>query len=135
MSGIKGGVRNRWQIVAVVGLIAALSGCAATGGAEEADLERRVAQATTPADHLALAEYFDRRAAVAERQRDEWQALRKYYERTPASTFYPIGTVPGMLSHYDQLIQDEESSARQCRALGQLHRGLGDDAAGRREAR
>lgn len=134
MHRLKGDAR-RLIFAVVVALSTALSGCAATGGAEEADLERRVAQATTPADHLALAAYFDQRAAAAERQRDEWRALRRHYERTPASTFYPIGTAPGMLSHYDQLIQDEESSARQLRALGQLHRGLADDAAGRREAR
>lgn len=124
----------RWAVCLPLALTVFFSACATVSGITEANLAQRVEQATTPADHLNLAAYFDDQAAAAERQRDKWRQLRKYYEHKPASLFYPIGTVPGMLAHYDQLIQDQQNSADECRALARVHRGLAEQVSGDKAA-
>lgn len=111
----------------------ALAGCASassTAAPSERAIEQRVAQARTPEEHLGLASYFEKQAAAAQRDADEYRTLRHYYERTPQSVYYPTGMAPAMLNHYDQLVQNQERNAVEYRALAQLHRSLAERPSG-----
>lgn len=108
----------------------AVAGCAATSktGITSATATDRAEQARTWADHENLATYFDEQARAALAKVKEYQELRRRYERTPASVFYPIGTVPAMLEHYDELIRAHRQAAERYEALAKLHRALAAQA-------
>lgn len=106
------------------------AGCATTNasGITDADLNQRIQQASTPADHAAIAAYYDGQARESERLRRERQEARRHYAHTPASLFYPLGTTPAILEHYDRLIEGYDQTARESRALSQWHRQLAESA-------
>lgn len=115
---------------AVVAGTFVVAGCAATSktGITWATATDRAEQARTRADHENLATYFDEQARAALTRVEECQELRRRYERTPASVFYPIGTVPAMLDHYDALIRAHRQAAERYEALAKLHRALAAQA-------
>ena len=79
----------------MVALVAVLYLPTQYGGAQEAvkfDLEKAITGAKTPADHEAIASYYDREAAAAkakaERERENAKRLRAVIEANP-KTFTP----------------------------------------------
>ncbi|MBL6748885.1 MAG: hypothetical protein ISP90_00100 [Nevskia sp.] len=109
------------RAVLVVVLAAALtSGCIGieTRDINEAILDQKIAQASTPADHTALAAYYDAQASEADHRADARRRARHQYERWPPGLYYPIGTTPSLLDHYDQLIAGYEQTARENPHLG-----------------
>lgn len=92
----------------------------------DATLQQRLMTASTPADHAALAAYFSAQARDAEDKAAARRAARRHYSHTPASIYYPIGTAPALLEHYDRLIAGYEQAARENRELSQLHQRLSE---------
>lgn len=111
-------------LASLLGGIVMLAGCATPGpqAVTEATLSERIAQARTMEDHTALAMYYDEQAAAAQRRSEEYRKLRKRYERTPQSLYYPLGMAPALLAHYDELIANQVRNAEAYRQLAALHR-------------
>ena len=107
-----------------------VAGCAAAGttGITWTTAAARAEAARTRTDHETLATYFDEQAQAALKKVEECQELRRRYERTPASIYYPIGMAPAMLAHYDALIEAHRQAAGRYEALAKLHRALAAEA-------
>ena len=117
----------RAVLVTTLGVFVALSACATDPTrVTDATLQERLATATTPADHAALAAYFSAQARDADDKAAARRAARRHYAHTPAGTFYPIGTAPALLEHYDNLIAGYEQAARENRELSQWHQHLAE---------
>lgn len=117
---------------AVLAASIAAAGCATTNssGVTDANLNQRIQQASTPADHAAIAAYYDEQARDSERLRRERQDARRHYAHVPAGVYYPTGTTPGILEHYDRLIEGYDQTARESRALSHWHQRLAESAEG-----
>ena len=102
---------SRSAVLVALALLLAACASAREPALAGGDVERRVADARTPEQHLGLVSYFEAQATAAQQEADECRKLRKYYERTPQSLYYTLGMAPAMLSHYDQLIQNHERNA------------------------
>ena len=114
-------------MAAALGAAGALSACITDPArVTDATLQQRLATASTPAEHAALATYFKEQARDAEDKAAARRAARRHYAHTPASIFYPIGTAPAILEHYDRLIAGYEQAALENRELSQWHQRLAD---------
>lgn len=107
-----------------------VAACAATSttGITRTTATARAEAARTRTDHETLATYFDEQAQAALKKVEECQQLRRRYERTPTSIYYPIGMAPAMLAHYDALIEAHRQAAGRYEALAKLHRVLAAEA-------
>ena len=118
-------------IVSLAGALA-LAGCSGkvpgqtatpTGGAVTAtNVADKVQQASTPADHQDLANYYDERAKAADRQVSEDRDIRGRYEHHWGQDAHPMGH--GKLSEYDHLIAGHQDGAQAYRSLGNWHREM-----------
>lgn len=119
---------HRRTLVALAVSSVLAGGCASfeQPGITEANLDQRIQQASTPADHAALANYYDERATYAQRESGLRRSARRHYEYWPPGIYYPTGTTPGILDHYDRLIEGYEQTARESRALAAWHRSMAE---------
>lgn len=120
----------------VVAVAAALAGGCATfelRGINDANLDQKIQQASTAADHAALADYYDEQARYARREGGVRRSARRHYEHWPPGVNSAIGTTAGILDHYDRLIEGYEQTANESRALADWHRRLADGQGGRPE--
>lgn len=117
-------------ISAIVAAALALSGCATTGATRitDATLNQSIEQASTTADHVVIATYYEVRAHQAENDLRERQAARRHYAHEPAGMYYPNGSARTVLEHYDRLMAGYEQTALENHALASWHRQLADEA-------
>jgi hypothetical protein len=111
--------------LAVFALVAALSVSTPRVGVAEAqtfNLEKAVREAKTPAEHEAIAAYYDKEAATAKAKAAEHHRLAENY-RTLAATPRGQGFQP-MGNHCQQLAQNYESIAADNTALAAAHRQM-----------
>ena len=94
--------------------------------AEKFDLEKAIAGAKTPADHQAIASYYDREAATMKDKAAEHRRLAENYRTLSVS---PRGQVPTMENHCRQLAQTYESAAADNAALAAAHLQMAKEAA------
>jgi hypothetical protein len=95
--------------------------------AEKFDLEKAITGAKTPADHEAIAAYYERDAATAKDKAAEHRSLAEKY-RTLSVTPRGQGFQP-MANHCQQLAQIYESAAADNTALAAGHRQMAKEAA------
>jgi hypothetical protein len=114
--------------LAMFALVAALSLPPQRVGVAEAqtfNLEKAVSEAKTPADHEAIASYYDKEAASTKDKAAEHRRLAENY-RTQAATgrapLQPMGL------HCQQLAQTYESAAADYTALAAAHRQMAQEA-------
>ena len=116
--------------LAIFALVAVLSLPPQRVGAAEAqtfNLEKAVSEAKTPADHEAIAAYYDKEAATAKDKAAEHRRLVETY-RTLAAT--PRGQgFQSMGNHCQKLAQTYESAAADNTALAAAHRQMAQEAA------
>ena len=94
----------------------------ATGGVTSENLAAKVDQARTPADHQALAQYYDEQAGVVQREvADEKEAQTRYAHRWNPDE-HPMGRGPR--EHYGHMIEGREGGARHYRAMAKWHREM-----------
>lgn len=86
------------------------------------DILQMVANAKTPADHAAIAEYFEREAAANEAEARFHRKLGQTYREFHNS--YKVNMVP----HCDEAAQDYAKIAAEDSALAQEHRKLAQGA-------
>ena len=114
----------------MLALVVALHLPTQRGGAaavEQFDIKQAVTGATTPADHEAIASYYDREAAAAKDQAAEHRRLAETYRRlavTPRGQgFQPMG------NHCQRLAQSYEGIASDNATLAEAHRQMAREAA------
>lgn len=110
--------------VLALGLLAA--GCAATPSGEPAALSPQVEAARTPTEHEALAQQYERRAAQARTEADQHRALAASYKRGTQYRWVdrvgPRSGMPAMPRHCEQLVRNDEDTARIYSEMAQQHR-------------
>src|SRR5262245_14748364 len=93
------------------------------GSAQEGkSIEQLITEAKTPADHEAIAAYYDKEAQEAQKKRVEHQKMKEWYEGTPAMS------KGGFSTHCDSLISLDDKTAKEYEDLAKLHRGMAKSA-------
>ena len=91
-----------------------------------ANLADKIEQARTPADHQALAQYYEDRARVAQREIAEEQEARTRYERRWNPDDHPMGR--SARDHYKHMMEGREGGASGYRGMAEWHREMAERA-------
>jgi hypothetical protein len=93
-----------------------------TSGVTSTNLADKIEQARTPADHEALAKYYEERARVAQSETAQEQEVRTRYERRWNPDDHPMGR--GARDHYNHMIEGRDGEASSYRAMAEWHRQM-----------
>ena len=114
--------KNISAMIAVLTIVA--FGYAPFGSAAEGkNLEHMITEAKTPADHEAIATYYEKEAQEARRKQTEHQQMRDEYAKIPV-----LKTKTGAVAHCDAIAKKYEEIAKDNEALAQMHREMGKAA-------
>jgi hypothetical protein len=106
-------------VVIALGAVLSLAGTRILA-AEDFDLDKAIATAKTPADHEAIAAYFDKEAAEAQAKADNHAKMEDAYKK--------LGTALVEKQHLDQhcdrLSAAYAQAAKENRALAKAHRDM-----------
>lgn len=108
------------------------TGSAATNAAAsptvvtEANVAQKVAEAREPADHEAIASYYESRAQGAQREFGEDRGLQESYEHRMQRDNHPMAA--GARDHLRGLSEGHEASAKHYRAMADWHREMARSA-------
>jgi len=91
--------------------------------AQTFDLEKAVTGAKTPADHEAIASYYDKEGTTAKAKAEEHHKLMKAYRNVAGKGQFAIE------GHCQRLAQNYESIATENTALAAAHRQMAQEAA------
>ena len=83
------------------------------------NLEHMITEAKTPADHKAIATYYEKEAQEAHRKHTEHQQMRDEYAKLPV-----LKTKTGAVDHCDAIAKKYEEVAKEYEALAQMHREM-----------
>jgi hypothetical protein len=89
------------------------------------DLPSAIANAKTPADHEAIAAYYDAQAKAAREKVEQHRAMASAYKGHPApagSKTTHSGVFSSMPSHCDDLVKMNESARKEYEAMAAAHR-------------
>jgi hypothetical protein len=89
---------------------------------EGKSIEQMMAEAKTPADHEAIAAYYDKEAQEAHKKHAEHQKMKEWYKNTP------MMSKGGFSTHCDSLISYDDKTAKEYEALAKLHREMAKSA-------
>jgi hypothetical protein len=123
MRGITAGVT-----LTILALVAALSWPTQRVGAQQAekfDLDKAITGAKTPADHEAIASYYEKESATAKDKAMEHRKLAETYRTLAVSG---RGIQFPMENHCRQLVQTYENAAADNAALAEAHRQMAREA-------
>jgi len=101
-----------------------LAGCASEPTSPPADLVQRIETARTPADHEALASYYDREASAARASAAAHRKMAASYQ----------GMVAGgrggasMPAHCNAIVRSQEAIATEYEGMAVAHRQMGQQA-------
>src|SRR2546426_10946055 len=109
--------------LAMLALVAALllpTPRAGVAEAQQFDLEKAVLGAKTPADHEAIASYYDREGTAAQAKATEHRKMEEAYRTLAGKGHFK------MEDHCHQLVQHYESVAAANAALAEAHRQMAE---------
>src|SRR5215813_9574605 len=98
-------------VIAIVAIVTAGVVLPIGSAQEGKSIEQMITEAKTPADHEAIAAYYDKEAQEARKKRAEHQKMKEWYEGTPAMS------KGGFSTHCDSLISLDDKTAKQYEAL------------------
>lgn len=112
-----------WKSIVIVAVLVAIGalGYASRGSAQEGkNIEQMITEAKTPADHEAIAAYYDKEAQAAHQKHAEHKKLADFYALTPAlktksGTLYNHCSDAG--KKYEGIAKDYEAMAKQHRTM------------------
>ncbi len=108
----------RAKFTRVLASLALVTLAACTSVPPVSEIPASIANATTPADHQRIADYFAGKAA-------SYDAEAAWHEKMALSyTGRPKGDLPAMISHCRTLRDQFANAAKEARALEQAHRQL-----------
>jgi hypothetical protein len=114
-----------WKSLSVVlGVLAILAfSYLPFGSAQEGkSIEQMITEAKTPADHEAIAAYYDKEAQEAHKKHAEHQKMKEWYKNTP------VMSKGGFSTHCDSLISLDDKTAKEYEALAKLHKEMAKSA-------
>ncbi len=111
--------------MAALAVIAALVLPAArAGAAEEVDIEKLISTAKTPADHEAIAAYYDKEAAAAKGKAEVHRKMGEDYKKA--------GGAAALKTHFhehcESLVRIYEAAAKDYAAMAASHREMAKSA-------
>lgn len=95
--------------------------------AEDVDIVTKLQSAKTPADHEAIASYYDVRAAEAKKQAEKHRKMADSYTVAPALGGKPTSPTP-MPQHCHSLVKAFEAEAAEYTAMAEAHRAAAKSA-------
>jgi hypothetical protein len=93
----------------------------AARAAEADDIAQKVQSAKTPADHEALAAFYDQQASAAKSKAEEHRRMGEFYKGTAMPKGLGTSSMP---QHCDALVKSFEAQARELAAMAEVHRQL-----------
>lgn len=94
-----------------------VSSCASSKG--QADILRMIADAKTPADHEAIAEYYDRQTTEAEGSGQLYEAMAQRYREMRTHPRWETPEHCAIAQYYEGIAQQDSELAAAHRALAQ----------------
>jgi len=107
-------------MVLTVGVLGYLSSSSAEDGK---NIEQMIVEAKTPADHEAIAAYYDQEAQAAHKKHEEHLKLKASYEKIPS-----LASKTGLPWHCNTIATNYQKTAKEYEALAKLHRDMAKSA-------
>ena len=111
-----------WRNIGIVVTVLAVSvlGYHSISIAQEGkNIEQMIADAKTPADHEAIAAYYDQEAQAAHKKHEEHLKLEASYKNIPH-----LASKTGLPAHCKQIATDYDKIAKQYESLAKMHREM-----------
>ena len=111
-----------WKALSIAVAILAITGVTYIpfGSAEEGkSIDQMIAEAKTPADHEAIAAYYEKQAQAAHQEHTEHQKMSDSYATIPV-----LKTKTGAVAHCNSIAKKYEDIAKENEALAKLHKGM-----------
>jgi hypothetical protein len=115
-----------WKSMSVVlGILAIVAfGYLPFGSAQEGkSVEQMISDAKTPADHEAIAAYYEKEAQEAHQKHAQHQEYSKSYSTVPT-----LKTKTGAVAHCNTIAKKYEDIAKEYEALAKLHKDMAKHA-------
>jgi len=116
---------NMWTTISIVVALLTLgsfSYLSVGSAAEEKSIEQMINEAKTPADHEALAAFYDKQAQEAHQKHAEHQKMEEWYKKNPALN------KSGFSFHCDRIAASYETTAKEYEELAKLHKEMAKSA-------
>lgn len=113
---------NSWKNIGIMlGLIAMMVlAFPPTGSAEDGkNIEQMITEAKSPADHEAIAAYYDQEAQAAHKKHEEHLQLKASYEKIPH-----LASKTALPGHCNTIAMDYQKTAKEYEALAKAHRDM-----------
>lgn len=114
-----------WKSIGIVMLVLAMGafGYWSVGSAQEGkSIEQMIAGAKTPADHEAIAAYYDQEARDMHEKHAKHQKMEEFYQKNPAMN------KAGFSFHCDRIALNFQEAAKNYEDLAKLHREMAKPA-------
>ena len=111
-----------WKTISAVVAVLAITGLSylSFSSAEEGkSIEQMIDEAKTPADHEAIAAYYEKEAQEAQQKYEEHLKLKAAYAKIPH-----LASKTGLPAHCDSIAKKYENIAKDYAALAKLHKGM-----------
>lgn len=115
-----------WKIISAVVAVLAITGLSylSFSSAEEGkSIEQMITEAKTPADHEAIAGYYEKEAQEAHQKHAEHQQMSDSYATVPV-----LKTKTGAVAHCNTIAKNYEKIAKEYEALAKLHKDMAKHA-------
>jgi hypothetical protein len=112
---------NTWKNITVVIAVLALFGFGfwpTASAQEEKNVEQMIVEAKTPADHEAIAIFYEEESQTARQKQAEHERMKAAYQ-----SHYPIKRA-AMVPHCESIIKKYKEMAEEYAALAQLHKDM-----------
>ncbi|HSD09713.1 MAG TPA: hypothetical protein VLF14_01925 [Candidatus Binatia bacterium] len=113
-----------WMILSILTLLGVLVMPATRSRAEDFDIDKAIAAAKTPADHEAIAAYYDKEAAESQAKSNSHAKMGAAYKNLGGSA---IGKWH-LDEHCDRLEKDFARAAEEAKRLAAAHREMAKQA-------
>jgi len=84
---------------------------------EEKEIQKLIETASTPEDHIKIADYYEKQAVIAERKADHHASMAVAYKNRGKP-------LPGLAKHCDNLAQKYTEAAGDYKAMATEHREM-----------
>lgn len=118
------------MLLSGIGFVASamVTACAPNELRGDVEVEQKIANARTRADHEALASRYDQQASASRVAADKHKTLSASYDRVSPWSLNLTGLNAAMAQHCDSAASNYRKAAEESSALAKLHRELADKA-------
>src|SRR5262249_10196439 len=118
-------MKTRTMIGAVMAMSLAVGalGFVTAGLAQDKNIEQMITEAKTPADHEAIAAYYEKEAQAAQEEYQEHLKLKAAYAKIPH-----LASKTALRAHCDSIAKKYADIAKEDEALAKLHMNMAKSA-------